>query len=187
MVEETKIIESNKEEILSLLKLIEREGKEELIKWLKNSDFFEAPASTKFHLSCKGGLAQHSLNVYKLLLEKNHKYKLGWSKDTVVICGLLHDICKVNFYKKTHNSYKKYKVKDAFPLGHGEKSVFLVNKFIPLTNAEALAIRWHMNAFDDAVNGFNNYSFNNAKRESPLIELIFICDYEATIIEGIKK
>lgn len=87
-----------KEDILNLLGLVKREGMPALITYLKESDFFTAPCSTQFHLACEGGLAKHSLNVYDLLTEKVKRYSLGTPEDSIVICGLLHDLCKTNYY-----------------------------------------------------------------------------------------
>lgn len=150
--------------------------------WLEKTDFFTAPASTKYHLSVEGGLLEHSLNVYNRLLElvKNENLKRTGSNvvdertlENVTICALLHDVCKVNFYKvayrnqknETTKEWKKvpyYTVEDKFPYGHGEKSVFLIERFIRLTVEEAMAIRWHMGGFDEAVKG-GFYAFNIEK------------------------
>jgi hypothetical protein len=86
-------------EILGLLNAVKREGMPELIKFLDESDFFKAPCSMVFHLCREGGLAEHSLNVYNLLKEKIERYKVDVPPESVIICGILHDLCKVNFYK----------------------------------------------------------------------------------------
>lgn len=81
---------------------IKREGSTELLRWLEDSDFFVAPASTKYHGCHEGGLLEHSLNVYDCL--KTAISAAGvqdfYSDETVAIVSLLHDVCKVNFYKK---------------------------------------------------------------------------------------
>ena len=86
----------NKDEIIKLLKTVKRDGIEDLINFLENSDFFTAPASTKYHNAFAGGLAQHSLNVYNNLVEIT-KDK-GFDKESLIVCALLHDICKIYFY-----------------------------------------------------------------------------------------
>jgi 23S rRNA maturation-related 3'-5' exoribonuclease YhaM len=79
-----------------------REGTGSLLGWLREeTDFFTAPASTAGHCCYDGGLLVHSLNVYKLLnnFNKNIKYERD---DSIIIAGLLHDVCKVNFYSKAY-------------------------------------------------------------------------------------
>lgn len=150
-------IQENRELFLNLLKTIARPGMENLIKWLEEkSDFFVAPASTMFHGNYEGALVEHSLNVYKLFKEKNERYDLGLGEDSVKIMGLLHDLCKANFYKpstrnkKIDGAWKQipwYDVEDSIPCGHGEKSVILIQTFIRLTCEEMLGIRWHMGGY----------------------------------------
>lgn len=137
-----------KEEFIKLLKEINREGMDKLIEFLEASDFFEAPASTKFHGAFKGGLMEHSMKVYEILKEKNG------DSDSVRIIALLHDICKTNFYKIDYRNAKNalgvwekvpyYAVEDTIPYGHGEKSVMMISEFIKLTPEERYSIRWHM-------------------------------------------
>lgn len=147
----------NKEEILSILEKVERKGIENVINFLKDRDFFTAPASTRFHGNYEGGLAEHSLNVYNLLSEKNKRYDLGLGYDTLAITSLLHDICKVDLYHKCNKNRKNEKTQkwesyvgwgyeDSFPCGHGEKSIIMLQNFIKLTKEEILMIRWHMGA-----------------------------------------
>ena len=89
-----------KEEFIALLKQIDREGMDKLIEFLNRSDFFEAPASTRFHGDFEGGLLQHSMKVYEILVEKvkTASKPIEVSEDTLKIVALLHDICKVNYY-----------------------------------------------------------------------------------------
>lgn len=145
-----------KEEFIELLKQTNREGIEGLLEFLEKSDFYTAPASTRFHGSEEGGLLKHSLKVYEILKHKVEKNVLGLEvpKDTVIITALLHDICKTNFYTVDYRNAKNslgvwekvpfYKVEDTIPYGHGEKSVMMISEFIKLTNQEKYAIRWHM-------------------------------------------
>ena len=90
-----------KEEFLELLKEVKREGIEELIKFLETSDFFKAPASTRYHGNYEGGLVEHSLKVYEILKHKvqNCIMPINISEESIKIIALLHDICKTNFYK----------------------------------------------------------------------------------------
>ena len=153
-----------------------REGAVAMLKWLENeTDFFTAPASSKHHLAQPGGLVTHSLNVWRRLREitvrdLTGRYAPGVchiseaEEETVAILGLLHDVCKAGVYhqetKRRKNQetgkwedYLGYTFRDTFPLGHGEKSLFLITRHMALTEEEALAIRWHMGAYDDAVKG----------------------------------
>lgn len=165
-------IQENKEKILNLLKEVTRPGMDRLIEWLENkSDFFVAPASTIYHGNYEGGLADHSLNVYELFSEKNKRYDLGLSEDSIRIMALLHDICKTNFYeiyKKNVNispnndktGWRKidcYKVNDQFPMGHGEKSALMIGCYIKLTKEEMLGVRWHMGGYENKDN-YNSLS-----------------------------
>ncbi|MEG1869868.1 MAG: hydrolase, partial [Oscillospiraceae bacterium] len=136
---------------------INREGSAELLKWLETTDFFIAPASTKFHCACESGLVQHSVSVYEAFMEKYFEPGKD-TAETVAICTLLHDLCKAQYYKVSERNVKNeegkwekqpfYAVDDQFPYGHGEKSVFLIERFMRLKTSEAAAIRWHMGGFD---------------------------------------
>lgn len=147
------------DKIIERLKSIKRDGIDELITYLlERTDYFIAPASTKFHSNFDGGLAYHSNNVVELLIQKNEQYKLGLSLDTIYLTGYLHDLCKCNLYEKTMRlkkdemtgkwiGYASYEINENVPLGHGEKSVILLQQFVKLTLEECLMIRWHMGAY----------------------------------------
>lgn len=159
-------------EIESLLLSVKRDGMEELVDWLKNSTYFIDPASANYHLNCDGGLAWHSLSVYKTLRKLIATGLYGdVASDTIIITALLHDVCKVGTYEKVpktntyfstdktkrhYVTFEGYVNKDDFPFGHGEKSVTLIQDFIKLTEEEKLMIRYHMGAFN--VDEQNNYS-----------------------------
>lgn len=169
---------------------VTREGAERLLAWLSTTDFFTAPASTKFHCACEGGLVLHSLNVYKTLREKY--FEEGDSEESFALCGLLHDLCKANFYKVSTRNVKNdetgqwekkpfYAVEDAFPYGHGEKSVYLIERFLRLKPAEAMAIRWHMGGFDEAARG-GSFAISAAYDKYPLAVKLHLADLEATYL-----
>jgi HD superfamily phosphohydrolase YqeK len=189
-----------KNEILKIINedLKDVEGIENLIGYLENgTDFFTAPASTIFHGNGDGGLAEHSLNVYHLLVEEAKISGLEYPQRTLAICGLFHDICKINYYKKSWKWDKEhkdktgewrkidaYEVEDNFPVGHGEKSVIMLQRFIKLTDEEILAIRWHMGCFSPGVH-FNypdGYAYKRAQEMSKLVTLLFMADLKATKI-----
>ena len=82
-----------KEEFIELLKSTNREGMENLLAFLEKSDFYRAPASTRFHGNFEGGLLEHSMKVYEIFKEKIKNSGLNTPEDTVKISALLHDIC----------------------------------------------------------------------------------------------
>lgn len=178
-----------KERYLELLKTIKREGMEDLIKYLENSDFFTAPASTKYHGDYEGGLLEHSLKVYDILCEKvkNSEIDINVSEDTIKIVALLHDICKTNFYKIDYRNAKNalgvwekvpyYTIEDTIPYGHGEKSVMMITEYIKLTGEEKYAIRWHM-GFSEPKEVYT--SLGAAIKKYPLVLLVHEADLEAT-------
>lgn len=153
---------NNKERFIEIYKkYITREGSEKLLEFLlsNNSDFFVAPASTRFHGSYDGGLLDHSLNVYDCLKDYLQRervketYGLSYSEESIAIVALLHDICKINCYKKGFRNVKEngtwiqvptYEYNDTLPYGHGEKSVYMISGYMRLTREEAFAIRYHM-------------------------------------------
>lgn len=170
---------------------VHRKGGEELLAWLRTTDFFSAPAITKFHCACPEGLVQHSLNVYDVLMEKHFDEETD-NRESFAICGLLHDVCKAQFYKVSTRNVKNdttgqwekqpfYMVEDAFPFGHGEKSVFLIERFLRLKPAEAMAIRWHMGGFDEAVQG-GSFAISLAFDRYPLAVKLHLADLEATYL-----
>ena len=180
-----------REEFLDLFRQhVTRPGAEKLLEWLDTTDFFRAPASTRFHCACEGGLLQHSLNVYHALTDLF--YEEGESMESYVICALLHDLCKANYYKAGTRNVKNestgqwekvptFHVEDAFPYGHGEKSVFLIERFMRLKTAEAVAIRWHMGGFDDAARG-GCFAISEAYDAYPLAVKLHMADLAATYL-----
>ena len=186
---------SKKQEFLDIYNsLIKREGADKLLEYLTSpsSDFFTAPASTRYHLSREEGLLEHSLNVYYCLkdyLERNRVsevYKLSYSDETIAIVSLLHDLCKINCYKKSFRNVKDangvwqkvpcYEFDDEMPYGHGEKSVYIINGFLRLTREEAFAIRYHMgfSSTEDIRN------VGSAFEKYPLAVALWVADMEAT-------
>ena len=175
---EQNIINENKQEFLKIAREnIKRDGLEDLLKWLESTDFFEAPASSKFHSAEAGGLCFHSLNVYKRLLKlaTDEWGEENVNKETITIVALFHDICKCCFYKVEMRNVKEngewvqkpfYSVDEKLPYGHGEKSVYIINGFLRLTREEALAINWHMGGFDARVKG-GSYSLSDAYYRFP--------------------
>lgn len=238
-----------KSKVLSLVeKKVDRNGVENLIKMMKKTDFFVAPASRNHHLNYEGGLLEHSWNVYQNYKDLVEKYNLDIPEQSIIIESLGHDFCKIGLYKKEmemwtegQESYlrqlvnnnstliatsdvdvefdedgelkpvsKKYasdligwlannpekencpendygeewSYNDTFPAGHGEKSVFFLQRFIRLEKREILAIRWHMGAFEDGVyGGYKSRDFNRAREMYPDVNLLHIADMEASFSE----
>lgn len=86
---------------------IHRPGADKLLQWLETTDFFTAPASICFHLAREGGLAEHSLHVYQRLAELCMRESgVQIDPESVAICGLLHDVCKVNVYQQEPKNRK---------------------------------------------------------------------------------
>ena len=190
---------------------VNRPGMDKLMGYIEASDFYTAPASTRFHLSCEGGLLQHSLNVYDCLVAKkeNPIWKGifdGVSDESLIIMALFHDLCKTRFYKKSTKNQKTYEkekgaaaenwqikhddggdyiwetvptytIEDEMPLGHGEKSVLILDKYIELTKEETYAIRWHM-GFTEEKSQYS--SLDKAMERYPIVLAFHEADLEAS-------
>lgn len=187
---------------------VKREGKKDFMTWLEvETDFFRAPASASHHGAFEGGLLVHSVNVYNRLRQiavrdlTNPDYPGPYHptpelEDSLAIMGLLHDLCKVGVYhqenKRRRNpdtgnweDYVGYTYRDPFPLGHGEKSVYLINRFMKLTDAEALAIRWHMGAYDFAARG-GSKTLDAAMKATPWVWRLHEADMCASNIDELE-
>ena len=169
---------------------VSRPGADRLLEWLSSTDFFKAPASTRFHGACEEGLVMHRLNVYHALMDRF--FEEGDNPESMAVCGLLHDLCKANYYKAGSRNVKNeatgqwekvpiFMVEDQFPYGHGEKSVYLIERFIRLKPAEAVAIRWHMGGFDDAARG-GCRAISEAYDAYPLAVKLHLADLTATYL-----
>lgn len=183
----------NRERFLTLCSAIDRPGIQDLLDWITESDFFTAPASSRFHGAYVGGLVEHSLNVYdemKRLLDAYPEIKV--SEESVAVAALFHDLCKVNFYtveKRNRKnasgqweSYDAYAVQEKFCFGgHGSKSVYLIQHFMPLKPEEAVAIQCHMSCWD------GNKDVGNAFENCPFAWLLHVADEAATYIKESKE
>ena len=178
----------SKERFISLCKEIARPGVDDLMNWLERSDFYVAPASSRFHGSYPGGLLEHSLNVCDELQRLLKAYpEVNVPNEAAIICPLFHDLCKVNMYKVEKRnrkneagqweSYDAYTIAEKFHFGgHGSKSVFIVQQFIKLTPEEAVAINCHMGLGDG-----KDY-VGDAYEQYPLAWLLHAADESATYI-----
>lgn len=232
-------LEKNKEVTIQLLRLVKREGIENLINWLLSTDYFESPASARYHGDYTGGLCFHSLNVFQLLTERIKYHKLEVNLELPIIVGLLHDLCKINFYtlevtpptgsqlnflnsllrrnpnfpitqeeldktltskqlisdvldwlqgKKDKPDFTKplYEIKDDLQLGHGEKSYYLITKYIDITEEEAACIRYHMGVYDRKYqtneNKYRN-CYEKFMEKYKTLRLTQIADVESQLLE----
>ncbi len=167
------MLEEIKQEIITDLSAVQREGIDQLITHLEGSGFFTSPASTKFHGNYAGGLAAHSLMVYKEFDFLLKRYSGTLEPDSRRIAGICHDVCKIGVYQKNESKSgrtpaKPYLFDDPFPIGHGEKSLYIVSQYLELTTKEALLIRWHMGGYD------HNYEINEDKIKELCPELVLL-------------
>jgi len=188
------VMSQYKDEFIALYqKHIHREGADKLLEYLCSSqcDFFTAPASTRYHGSYRGGLVEHSLNVYHCLKDylarerSKAMYHMNYNEETIAIVALLHDICKINCYKigirnkKIDGEWKQVEVfefQDDLPYGHGEKSVYIITGFMRLTREEAFAIRYHMGFSNNDNPNSISYTFEHY----PIAFALSTADMEAT-------
>ena len=178
-----------KEEFIKIYKeKITRAGSDKLLEWLEKTDFFDAPASTRYHCACEHGLVMHSVSVYNTMIEKHFDEETD-NEESFAICALLHDLCKAQFYKISTRNVKNeetgrwekvpyYSIEDSYPFGHGEKSVFLIERFMRLKLDEAMAIRWHMGEFGDK----NSNTISQAYNAYPLAVKLHLADLESTFL-----
>lgn len=197
-------VKENKEKFKKICgQWIKRNGLQELLEWLEETDFYEAPASTRFHLMCEGGLCQHSINVFNRLKSEYEKEgffefktleETAKTMESLAVVALFHDLCKVNFYSVSERNVKNeygewikvpyYAVDNrSILVGHGYKSARLVNKYMDITDEEYMAIVHHMGySSDDNISNISEI-FNKSK----LTLLLHIADTKATFIDEEKE
>lgn len=177
----------------ALLSAVQRDGMDRLMDFVERSDFYKAPASTRFHGAHEGGLLEHSLNVYQCLKAKKeapgtiwHELLADIPEESITITALLHDLCKTYFYTVEYRNKKidgewvqipYYNIDDKIPYGHGEKSVMMIEEYIKLKPFERYAIRWHMGPYS----GQQDWTTLGAAMERfPLVMALYEADMEAT-------
>lgn len=186
--------------ITNLLMSTERMGMKELCMYMEENGFFEAPCSGGNHLAEPGGLARHSMNVLDIMDDTYYGGKLDEDadipRDSIIICGLLHDLGKMGDFGKPgyipnmvkdgrptkaepEQKYKQSESKpfatnpDLIPVDHEIRSVVIASKFIQLTEEEYLAILWH--------NGlYGNFRYQIQGKETPLYLLLHHADMWAS-------
>lgn len=177
-----------KQEFLDLLRKVNRVGTEQLIKYLEESGFFKSPASTRFHGSYDGGLLKHSINVYKIFKQYCKNLAIEIDEESIIICSLLHDICKAGAYIKRDMGYLWNK---AQPKGHGLLSLERITQFIPLSEREKKIIAFHMSLYSSLeFSGRGEYTIKDLITHTGAdfaIKLFYFCDEIASYLEKEKK
>lgn len=172
----------------------------DLVEYLINeTDFFVAPASTQYHGAHKHGLVQHSFRIYQRMMTevRNEMLMMGQEmskelEESITIVSLFHDICKANTYEVYQRNVKNdvtgvwekvdaYKFEEHFSLGHGAKSMFLVQSFVKLSVEEAQAIYYHMGLADLSYN--EKLGCSGCFKHNKLALLLHIADMKASWID----
>ena len=203
-------LEEKVKEFEGLFQQVKREGADKLLAFIQKSDFYTAPASTRYHSCHEGGLLEHSLNVYQCLIAKINNpvwkpYLENLSEETLIISALCHDLCKTYFYvpeyrnKKVYNENGKkedaggkfdwqtvqgYSIDDKIPYGHGEKSVMMIEEYLKLKPVERYAIRFHM-GWSEPKELYN--ALGSAMEKYPLVIALHEADQEATYLFESKE
>lgn len=171
---------------------------EKFFEYLDDSDFYIAPASTRFHSNVDGGLCEHTMKVISRMFKicnaeySEEESKTPEYKEKVFLVAALHDLCKVNFYHRTER-YKKdennewytypfWEIEDELPMGHGEKSLYIAQRFFDLTDEQAIAIRWHMGFSDSSVKG-GCLDIGEAYSKYPIALYLNMADSMATFLD----
>ena len=203
-------IQKNKETFIELLSSIKREGSniDKLVAKLEASDFFTAPASTKYHGAYEGGLCDHSLCVYynlkSLVTSKGLADQIA--PESIIITALLHDFSKMNLYRTEYRNKKFYSdygskkdeagrfdwVAEAYYAtvpdeerfiygSHEETSEYMVRRYIPLTLEESAAILNHHAGmgYDSTQGGVSS----KVMSAFPLAALLHCADMLATYLD----
>jgi len=176
---------------------IKRDGADKLLEYITTTDFFEAPASTRFHGNFPGGLVEHCVKVYKRFIKLLElEFGATWLKKTenaeaAAVIALLHDVCKVNCYKTEMRNVKEgsewvkkpyFAYDDPLPYGHGEKSVYMICGYMKLTREEAMSINWHMGGFD-VRNSDGKFTVSGAFTHFPLALIFHAADLMTSYLD----
>ena len=189
----------------NLLLSTNREGIDTVIEFVKGTDFYTAPASSKSHSNYPGGLLDHSLSVYALadkykdvIISEKPELIDKLKDESIIITSLLHDICKTCLYVQTNKfkkdastgswvSYLGYELNDTFPIGHGEKSVIMLQNIgLTLYPDEMLAIRYHMGMYDDSNSSLKQAQFS-ASKLTPLVPILQMADFTSSSMMEIEN
>lgn len=159
-----------------------------LLEYLEESGYYDAPASKNHHGNWRGALFDHSLQVAYELQQMTQRLGLKWErKESPMIVGLLHDLCKVDQYKLIEDTVRGVPVdvieynNNQLLNGHGDKSCILALMHVELTDEEVMCIRYHMGAFvrDDVDR------YTNAVKRYPNVLWTHTADMVASQIKGV--
>lgn len=199
-----KVAEKNIQNMVEIMEGIQfTRDPTKLIEMLVQTDYFYAPASTKFHDACQGGLYIHSKQMYESMLKLNELVDNKFTKQTLFYVSFFHDVCKVNLYipkdiwykeldQKLHKDVWKskpgYGFDDKLPIGHGQKSIIMILPYIKLTDEQMMAIRWHMAAFEAGVSvgSWQKNSYYSAIEKTQLVSMAQSADIMSTAISAYK-
>lgn len=187
-------IDENKKIFIDLLRMVDRKGIEPLLEYLETkTDFYTAPASTRYHNNCNGGLLAHTLNVYENFKELLELRKIEMPRESVILVSLLHDICKCNYYvleqrnKKINGKWEQVAVWSntksvSPPLPHSYRSVRMITQFFRLTPQEEFCIFYHMGPY-----GGEDYEYRNllqkVNSDYPETLLFYTADLFSTYLD----
>mgnify|MGYP000932888589 CR=1 FL=1 len=171
--------EANWGKTVSLLQEIKRKGISNLIEYLEVSDYFMAPASTKYHGAYEGGLCEHSLNVTEMFSKRNKILEKPILEESVILCGLLHDACKIGFYTKVANKYKA-DLEHPAQNSHARLSLEVIERYIKLIPVERDIILYHMGLFGcyGKCIEYTPLDLHRAVAENPTVQIFASCDSE---------
>lgn len=190
--------ENIKKEVLAALKDCGKptDAIERIIDAMDRKGFWSAPCSGGYHLCVEGGLAKHSLNVYKhahaiakaLLSEKEYEEM----KNSITVVSLLHDLGKTGDFGMplyTPNILKSGKQSTAkpftrneslLPISHATTSIILLREAgFPLTQDEMFAIRYHDGLYERENSSLQGH-------ETPLYLILHDADMWASRVSEIS-
>lgn len=177
-----------KYEIDTLLYATHRPGIEIVIDHLHGNKeaFYKAPASVKHHNNFYGGLAKHSMEVYQQAIKQYDQFRksetpLGFDRNSVTLCSLLHDVCKMDEYIINRDTNRPEHTNEWRKDGpHGIKSLRQLKSWkLQLTDEEEKAIAWHMgNHAKDAEAEFGT-TYDKVCTSLLLVKLIHESDSRA--------
>ena len=182
-----------KDEIICVLKDSNRAGIDDLIECMDRGGFFTAPCSGQYHLSREGGLAEHSLNVFKTMKDISNAMDSDIPYDSIIICGLLHDLGKMGDYGKPNyneNILKSGTISNSKPyvtnpgllyVPHEVRSIAIAQRYIMLTEDEQFAILYHNGLYTPLGNSYKG-------KETPMSLLLHFADmWCSRVLEAEEK
>ena len=174
---EMELVEDQKHQIINLLKQTGRENIDKVVEWMEQHGFFKTFASIAHHNAWYGGLAAHSYEVYEEAVKLNAELEEPLPEDSVVLCALLHDLCKAGLYYYDKEAHATKKRPEIAAQGHGIRSLNILKSCgLPLSREEELAIWWHMGEHEEP---FDQPEVYESTKNIPLCNLIRIADHEA--------